>query len=114
MKKKMLARLTTGLMKNSLVILALLLSFCINVQASVISDFSWIPSGTSNTAATTLPDGTVITLNANPIPFDDFIPNLARVFSISDPSSAIITLSFSRTIMDLRLLIDDYTAKSLS
>lgn len=107
MKKKMLAGLTRGLMKNTFLIIALLLLFFVDVQASITTDFSWIPSGTSNTGTTTLPDGTVITLNTSPIPFDDYVLNSARVFSLNDPSPAIITLNFNRTIKDLRLLVDD-------
>ena len=86
---------------------AFFLLFCINANASIISDFSWIPSGTNNIASTTLPDGTVVTLESSPIPFDDFVFGSARVFSLTDSRPAIITLSFSRSIADLRLLIGD-------
>jgi len=81
--------------------------FPYNSQASVISDFSWIPTGPNTTASTILPDGTLVTLITNPIPFDDFFPGSARVFKLNDPRPANITLTFSRTIADLRLLIDD-------
>ncbi len=94
-------------MKHNSLVLAFFLLFFANVQASIISDFSWIPSGTNNTASTTLSDGTVVTLETNPIPFDNFNFGSARVFSLTDPSSTIITLRFSRNITDLRLLIDD-------
>ncbi len=41
-------------MKNHTLIMGLLLSFCVNSQASIVSDFAWIPSGANNAANTTI------------------------------------------------------------
>jgi len=93
--------------KNSLV-LALLILFCVDVQASIVSNFSWIPSGANNSANTILSDGTVVTLSTDTVPFeiDSSVPNSASIQPSGD-STVNISLSFSRTITDLRLLIDD-------
>jgi len=97
-------------MKTRMVVCLLLILGCVDAKASLISDFSWIPSGPSSTASTTLSDGTVVTLETTPIPFDDFQFGSARVFSLHDPSSAVVTLTFSRDVKSLRLLIDDLDA----
>jgi len=93
--------------KNSLV-LALLILFCVDVQASIVSNFSWIPSGANNSANAILSDGTVVTLSTDTVPFeiDSSVPNSASIQPSGD-STVNISLSFSRTITDLRLLIDD-------
>jgi len=98
-------------MKNHSLVLPFLFLFCVDVHASIVSDFSWIPAGASNTASTVLSDGTVVTLTTSPTPFDDSHPTWASfnntILNPIGASEVNISLSFSRTITNLRLLVDD-------
>lgn len=74
--------------------------------ALVISDFSWLPDGKMNIASTVLSDGTQFTLESDPVKFDRNSMNGARIIENTRRNTT-ITLTFDRTLDDLRLLIGD-------
>jgi hypothetical protein len=76
--------------------------------ATVISDFSWVPSSFPNlisTANTVLPDGTTVTLSTSPAALsrDGTAANIGDFGG----GSIVTSLNFSRTISSLRLSVID-------
>ncbi|MGV2391085.1 MAG UNVERIFIED_CONTAM: hypothetical protein LVR29_31755 [Microcystis novacekii LVE1205-3] len=86
------------------------------MPATIVSDFSWIPSPFPNvisTANTTLSDGTAVTISTSPTALsrDQTAANIGD----SGSSGIITSLNFSRTISTLRLSVGDLdTFESLS
>jgi hypothetical protein len=84
--------------------------------ATIVSDFSWIPSPFPNvisTANTVLSDGTAVTISTSPTALsrDQTAANIGDFGS----SGIITSLNFSRTISTLRLSVGDLdTFESLS